>query len=137
MFKYKELDQKYGEQTLLNVRKYEKLSKCNAQYKSHLHFNLHCKHNNITPKSLKIKSPIDSSEARRIICRTQKALLNVRITETLRKQNEIKHELHKVENELKSKLPNNIFNELQATNKQKQERTFEKYSVTHKRSIKY
>ena len=98
MFKYKELNQKYGDQTLQKVRKYEQLSISRAKYKCHLHFNLHCKHHNVIPKSLKIKSPIDNEEARRLIHKTQKALLNIRISETQQKQKYIADNLTNVEN---------------------------------------
>ena len=75
MFKYKELNEKFGNQTLQNVRKYENLSNAKARFQTHLHFNLHCKHHNIIPKSLRIRSPIDSTEARRVIEKARKALL--------------------------------------------------------------
>ena len=129
------MNQKYGDQTLQKVRKYEQLSISRAKYKCHLHFNLHCKHHNVIPKSLKIKSPIDNEEARRLIHKTQKALLNIRISETQQKQKYIADNLTNVENELKSILPEQLFEEYKTRNDEKEKRAFTKSTETQKKKF--
>ena len=65
--KYKELREVYGEETLELVRKLETISRKIGKSRSHLRFNLQCKHTNIIPKYLKIKSPIHGVLAKNVI----------------------------------------------------------------------
>ena len=136
MFKYKELNSKYGDQTLQKVRRYEQLSISRAKFKSHLHFNLHCKHHNVIPKSLKMKSPVDNEQARHLLRKTERALLNIRITDTIQKQKQINNECLNVENELKGRLPNTVFNTLKARNCERAKKAFEKSSESQKNKFR-
>ena len=65
MFKYNEIKNEHGPEILKKVRNYEKISKINGRYISHLRFFLQCKHSDIIPKSIKIKSQINTAEARK------------------------------------------------------------------------
>ena len=65
----------YGAESVKLIRKLEKLAKQKGRHNSHLHFNLQCKHTNITPKTLRIKLKTESSEAKHILKRTEKALM--------------------------------------------------------------
>ena len=136
MFKYKELNSKYGDQTLQKVRRYEQLSISRAKFKSHLHFNLHCKHHNVIPKSLKMKSPVDNEQARHLLRKTERVLLNIRITDTIQKQKQINNECLNVENELKGRLPNTVFNTLKARNCERAKKAFEKSSESQKNKFR-
>ena len=57
----------------------ERAKKTLARYKNHLHFTLHCKHKNVFPVSLKLKTTVKGKTANRIIEKAQLALLNERI----------------------------------------------------------
>ena len=135
MFKYKELKQEYGEQILQKVRKYEHLSVSKAKSNSHLLFNMHCKHHNVIPKSLKIKSPIDNAQARILINKTQKVMLNIRISETIEKQKYLNYEFVKVENELKNALPTDLFNLVKINNMERGKRVFENSATIQKKKF--
>ena len=101
-----------------------------------MHFNLHCKHHGVIPKSLKIKSPIDNERARHLIQKTQRALLNIRITETIQKQKQIAYECSKVENELKTQLPKPIFDTLRERNSEREKIAFAKSTEIQKNKFK-
>ena len=135
MFKYKELKQEYGEQILQKVRKYEHLSISKAKNNSHLHFNMHCKHHNVIPKSLKIKSPIDNAQARILINKTQKTMLNIRISETIQKQKHLNYEFVKIENELKNILPPNLLNQIKTNNIERGKRAYENSTNIQKKKF--
>ena len=66
---------------MIHVREWEKLEILSARFRNHLHFTLHCKHRNLTPISLRVKTCVKGEAANNIIHGTQRALLNVRIKE--------------------------------------------------------
>ena len=78
---HKRLELDHGRMTLIQVREWEKLERLSARFPKHLHFTLHCKHRNVTPVSLRVKTCVTGEAANKIIPRTQRALLNVRIKE--------------------------------------------------------
>ena len=88
MINYNNLRQQYDGNTLQKVRNHENLARKHGRYTSHLRLNLQCKHSNLIPKSIKIKAQTNSNEARNILHRAEKALLNLRISETVKKNSE-------------------------------------------------
>ena len=76
--KYTNIKQEYGVNVLDKIRKFERISKTKGRYQSHLRFYLQCKHEELTPKGIKIKSQMKNAEARHIIKKAEKALLNIR-----------------------------------------------------------
>ena len=78
---HKRLELDHGRMTLIQVREWDKLKRLSARFRNHLHFTLHCKHRNVTPVSLRVKTCVKGEAANNIIHRTQRALLNVRIKE--------------------------------------------------------
>ena len=53
-FSYKIIKEEYGVNVLELVRKYERISKTKGRYQSHLRFYLQCKHEELTPKGIKM-----------------------------------------------------------------------------------
>ena len=68
-----------------SFRVWERNVKKMATYRNHLHFTLHCKHHNVTPPSLKLKSGMKGRNADLILKRAQKCLINERINDIKRK----------------------------------------------------
>ena len=89
MFKIQEIKD-YGPEPVKKLRKLEKLSKQKGRHNSHIHFNLQCKHTNITPRTIRINYQCDSTEEKSIIARAEKALLNIRIAATYKRRETIK-----------------------------------------------
>ena len=132
MFNYNNLRQQYDGNTLQKVRNHENLARKHGRYTSHLRFNLQCKHSNIIPKSIKIKAQTNSNEARNILHRAEKALLNLRISETIKKRNNIKNEKSKIESELNNTLPKQIMDQIIENNAKREHRELEKYTRTQR-----
>lgn len=135
MFKYKEIETEYGSNVLPKVREAEKLARSHGRHRSHLHFNLQCKHSNVIPKSLKIKSQTNTNEARNIIHRAELALLNLRISETVKKKANIKQKLDKVKNELQTILPPNISAEILKINSSREQNELSKSSRAQRKKF--
>ena len=100
MLKYEEIKERYGRNTNNLVKRLEKKSRAYGRHTSHLHFNLHCKHQDIIPTGIKIKSQERNPKARIIIHKTEKALLNIRISETIEHKKKLENEKKEIEDEL-------------------------------------
>ena len=80
----------YGPDCVKQVRKLEDTSRKLARFRNHLHFSLHCKHHDVTPRSLKLNSTVQGCKADNILKRAERALLNVRIGQITGKIKRIK-----------------------------------------------
>ena len=119
MFNYNQLREEYDSTIFQQIRHHEKLARKLGRYTSHLRFNLQCKHTDIIPKSLKIKSSFDSNEARNVLHRAEKALLNLRVSETVAKRNRLLKEKTRIKNELKDDLSMDIYKQMIENNTRK------------------
>ena len=82
---YIQFRNEYGDDAFGLVRKFENISRTKGRYQSHLHFYMHCKNHEVIPKGIKIKSRMQIAEARKIVEKAEKALLNIRISEVVKK----------------------------------------------------
>ena len=78
---HKSIYMELGPEGLKRTRILENTSRKIARFRNHLHFSLHCKHHSITPVSLKVSTTVKRGKAEKIINTTEKALLNVRISQ--------------------------------------------------------
>ena len=85
-FNYKAIKEEHGIEVLQKVRKWENLSKSAGRYRSHQKFYLQCKHLDLTPTGIKLKTTVEGNDARNILRKAEKALLNVRISEIIKKR---------------------------------------------------
>ena len=76
---------RYGQDCVKSLRRLERLEKTRARFQNHLRFNLRCRDEDITPKSLQIKNPIPTNNAETIIKKARKALMKERIRATVNK----------------------------------------------------
>ena len=136
MFNYKSIQEIYGNDVLKQIKNYEKFSRARGIYRSHLHFNLHCKHHDVIPKSLKMKSPINSPEAQRLIHKTERSLLNVRISETIRKKRELNAKICALKNSLKNDLLDDLYTEIIKLNEEREERECRNSAETQKKKFR-
>ena len=82
---FKHLRESHGQQCIKEFRYLECLQRKRARLRNHLRFSLRCRDENITPSSLNMKIPIPTSNARRIVEKARKALINERIRCTTNK----------------------------------------------------
>ena len=134
LFKYKSIEEKYGREILNYVKKYETNARTLGRYRSHLHFNMHCKHHDVIPKSLKMKPPINSPEARKLVHKVEKSLLNMRISETVSKLKTIKVEARNLLEKL-SVLPTELLDKIKSLNRSREDSEFKKYTENQKKKF--
>ena len=82
---FSELRGQLGQNGVRTFRHVEGLAKKLAASQNHLRFNLRCKDENIIPTSLRIRSPINTPNAHKIVDRCRKQLLRERINITTKK----------------------------------------------------
>ena len=102
----------FGQDALKLVQNLEKTVRKVANYRNHLRFTIRCYHNNLTPKSLHLSSPIKGYKASRILHRAEKYLINERIRQinsTLRFLNE---KVIDIKEELFTTLPSEAYDRI-------------------------
>ena len=109
---HKHIKDDFGKIALVSVRNLEKTCKKIARYRNHLRFNLHCKHHNIRPVSLRLSSTVKGEKANQILKRAEKQLTNVRISQTVRKLKFLNSEKDRLDSELSGQLPVSITSEV-------------------------
>ena len=122
MYNYRELELNYGAELRRKVRHLENTSKKYGRFCSHLHFNLQCKRSEVTPRHIKIRGKWESEEERRIINQAEKALLNYKIRETVKKREYLRSAVEKLKCEIKSEIPSDIFEQVVQINDERKHR---------------
>ena len=107
-YNYNLIKEEYGIDALQQIRTLENIAKKKGRYSSHLHFYLQCKHKGLKPKGIKIKAQMSGNEVRKVIEKAEKALLNIRIGEVVRKNKLIDMKKNEAIEALKEKLPENL-----------------------------
>ena len=133
---YRQLYEEYGNDVRKPLKELENTAKANGRHVSHLRFYLQCKHEGLVPKGLKIKAQVKGNEARKIIEKAEKALLNVRISEVIRKKNTLQRKKEKASEELRSRIPNDVHKKLIEINEQRQYNELKKSSERQKKKVK-
>ena len=135
-FNYRQIKEEYGIDVLQQIRTFENISKKKGRYVGHLHFYLQCKHKELVPKGIKIKAQMNGYEARKILEKAEKALLNIRIGEVVRKNKVLDKKKIEVNEALKEKLPERLHNRLMEINEERQKSELEKCRTRQKRKYK-
>ena len=107
-FNYSSIRNEHGTNVLKQIRNLEHTSKTKGRFTSHLRFFMQCKHMELTPKCMKLKTTVPGNDARKIIKRTEKALLNIKISEVIKKKDLLQQKIQKTCDSLKEKLPRNL-----------------------------
>ena len=101
---FNNLRNNYGQNTVKIVRDLENTGKKIARYRNHLVFTLRCKELRITPRSLRLKCPIKTDNAREIIAKAQQQLLRERIRIINNKIVSTNERKSVLENDIKSRV---------------------------------
>ena len=121
-FNYRQLKEEYGFSVLGLVRRYEDISRTKGRYQSHLRFYMQCKNQEMVPKGLKIKCQLQNAEARKIVEKAEKALLNIRISEVVKKNKILQYREEKAVEELNKEIPEGIVEKLKKINEVRRRR---------------
>ena len=101
---------------LQQIRTLENISRRKGRYSSHLHFYLQCKHKGLTPKGIKIKAQMSGNEVQKIVEKAEKALLNIRIGEVVKKNILLDKKKDEAKRTLKDKIPERLYETLLKVN---------------------
>ena len=106
------LESEYGRMATKLARRLEFLERKSARFRNHLHFTLHCKHQGVTPVSLKLKSSVKGLTAERILERTQRQLVSERIRQTNSTLDSVKNQISDTDEQLFHLLPSDVYTEV-------------------------
>ncbi|XP_012811622.2 uncharacterized protein LOC105946468, partial [Xenopus tropicalis] len=95
----------FGENTLKLVREYERTARKLADYRNHLRFNLRCRHQGLTPCSLRLGSTVKGHRASNILQKAQKHLLNERVRQINFTIEALKQKIEQLKQSLTKQLP--------------------------------
>ena len=119
MENYSTIKTTHGVETLQKVRHLEKTARKLGKFSSHLHFGLQCKHNGVIPKYIRIKPPINDEATKKIVHRAERAILNLRITEVIKKKKNLQQIEERLKADLRTTLNKETFESLVSTNKER------------------
>ena len=125
----------YGKDCLDNIRCLEKTGQKIARYRNHLRFSLHCKHQSITPVSLRLSSTVKGNKANNILRRAEKGLLNVRVGQIVNKLDRLDGDKQRLNDIISntSGLPDEVISEVRSRTSTSQLKAHE-LSKTRQRS---
>ena len=122
---FNNLNQRYGQSYIKEVRSWEGKEHKLAKYKCHLHFNLRCLSQNIVPKGVKLNiKQFTTFQERKIICKTHKSILNSCIRQCNRIIDNLKSQINKIKTSIKSKCNHNDFIDVSNTIIKSKEKVF-------------
>ena len=139
-FKINNIKSLYGNEILGKIRRHEKLARSCGRFRSHIHFNLQCKHNKTIPKTLQIKFHTQCPKSQEIIKKAELAMLNIRLSDSISKLSRIKSDMNQIENELKVDLQGEVYNKMITIDKNREENELRKASERQKKkylNLKY
>lgn len=99
------LREKYGTKCAQDLRRLERLHNKRARFRNHQRFTLRCRDEGIIPSSLKIKSPIPTANAERIVKKARKDLVKERIRCTVNAIHNIDVQIEEARREFKQHFP--------------------------------
>ena len=102
---FNNIRQNYGQTTVKQFRHLENSEKKIQRHRNHLVYTLRCRDLDLTPSSLKLRSPINTKQAKDIIKRAQKGLVRERIRVINNKLASLKNQRNRFEDEVNKKIP--------------------------------
>ncbi len=132
---FSNLRENYGQNYVKKVRDYENIGKKIARHRNHLVFTLRCKELCITPPSLRLKCPINTSKARSIVENARQQLVRERIRVTTNKISGLKQQKTDIESELNSRFSEQLAKQVTDHVTRKSESEFQKIKWRQQRKL--
>ena len=107
---FNNLNQSYCQSYIEEVRSWEEKKDKLARYNCHLHFNLRCLSKNIIPKGVKLNfKQLGSISEKQILCKTHRSILNCRVRHRNKIIKDLKSQISKIQDSIKTKSTNKDF----------------------------
>ena len=129
MNNYLNFEHTYGKELRKRVRQLENEYRKLGRYCCHLHFNLQCKKNGVTPKHAKIPGTWRKEEDKRVIRRAERAILNNKIGEIVKKKQQLFKSIEGQQKEISSKVPRDLYEGLLKTNEERKRKEQERARI--------
>ena len=110
---FNQLNQRYGQSYIKEVRSWEGKEHKLTRHKCHLHFNLRCLSQNIVPKDVKLNiKQFTTFQERRIICRTHRSIINSWVRQCNKIINKLQSHIDRIKTSIKNKSSNKDFKDI-------------------------
>ena len=110
---FNQLNHRYGQSCIEEVRSWEGKEQKLTRHKCHLHFNLRCLSQNIVPKGVKLNiKQFSTFQERKIICKTHRSILNSRVRYCNRIIKKLESHINKIKSNIKNKFNNKDFKDI-------------------------
>ena len=107
---FNQLNQRYGQSYIKEVRSWEGKEHKLTRYKCHLHFNLRCLSQNVVPKGVKLNiNQFSTFQERKIICKTHRSILNSRVRQCNKIIDKLQSQISKIKPSIKNKCNSKDF----------------------------
>ena len=131
---FNNLNQRYGQGYIKEVRRWEGKEHKLTKYKCHLHFNLRCLSQNIVPKGVKLNiKQFTTFQEKKIICKTHRSILNSCVRQCNRIIDNLQLQINKIKANIKTKCNNSDFIDVSNTIIKSKEKVFK---ITKNHQIK-
>ena len=106
---FNNLNHRYGQSYIKEVRSCEGKEHKFTRYRCHLHFNLRCLSENIVSKGVKLNlKQFDSIKKKQILCKTHRSILNSHIKQCNNVIKNLMSQISKIREDIRSKSSGNI-----------------------------
>ena len=110
---FNQLNHRYVQSCIEEVRSWEGKEQKLARHKCHLHFNLRCLSQNIVPKGVKLNiKQFSMFQEKKIICKTHRSILNSRVRYCNRIIKNLESHINKIKSNVKNKFNNKDFKDI-------------------------
>ena len=110
---FNQLNHRYGQSCIEEVRSWEGKEQKLTRHKCHLHFSLRCLSQNIVPKGVKLNiKQFSMFQERKIICKTHRSILNSRVRYCNRIIKKLQTHIDKIKTSIKNKFNNKDFKDI-------------------------
>ena len=110
---FNQLNHRYGQSCIEEVRSCEGKEQKLARHKCHLHFNLRCLSQNTVPKGVKLNiKQFSTFQECKIICKTHRSILNSRVRYCNRIIKKLESHINKIKSNIKNKFNNRDFKDI-------------------------
>ena len=137
---FNNLNYRYGQSYIEEVRSWKGKMQKLTRYKGHLHFNLRCLSQNIVPKGVKLKlKQFNSFQEKQILCKTHRSILNSQVRQCNKIIKDLKSQITIIINRVKCKSSNKDFNNISNLITKSKEKVFKttKHNQIKKISTSY
>ena len=122
---FNNLNHRYGQSCIKEVRSWEGKEHKLARYKCHLHFNLRCLSENIVPKGVKLNlKQFNSKREKQILCKTHRSIVNCQVRHCNNIIKDLKLQITQIQDKVKAITSNIDFNNITKQITKTKERVF-------------